>query len=146
MLLTRGCAMTSLIRRLFCAYILVLVAVGLNAGPAGSEEINGNGAAVRLAMMTAPAPLNTLAPALAEPAALLCGKVWVDTKYVLSNNCLKACLNSGHKMGDCVSSLVPLCKTCWAHLVACSTSSAIPPADRCKACTLHYAGCMKAFF
>ncbi len=140
--------MTSLIRRLFCAYVLIFVATGLSAGPALSEETNGSGAAVRLAMMTTPAPLNTEAvvPPLAEPAALLCGKVWVETKYVLPNNCLKACLNTGHKLGDCITALVPLCQSCWKHLVACSTSQWIPPVERCKICTWNYAACMKSFF
>jgi hypothetical protein len=138
--------MISLPRRLFCACVLILVAAGLYAGPVLSQQANGSGTVIHLAMMTAPAPLNTeaLVPPLAEPVALLCGNRWVDTTYVLSNNCLKACLKN-HTMADCTTSLVPLCQACWKHLQTCAADKAILPAEHCKVCTTNYAQCMKSF-
>jgi hypothetical protein len=131
--------MASLLRKLFCACVVVLGA-GLYGGPALSEQADASGAPVRVAMT--PAPLT--APPLAEPV-LLCGKVWVDTTYVLPQNCLKACLNAHHPLGECRTKLVPLCRSCWRQLQICANNRAIPPAERCKVCTERYAECMRPF-
>jgi hypothetical protein len=106
--------MTSLLRRFFCACVLVVVAAGLPSAPAHS--------------------------------ALLCGNRWVNTNYVLSNNCMKACLNSHHTVADCMTTLVPLCQSCWRGLVACADDHTIPPAEHCQVCTDRYAVCMRSFF
>jgi len=106
--------MTSLLRRLFCACIVVAAVAGLPSSPAQS--------------------------------ALLCGNVWVKTKYVLPQNCMKACLNSHHTVADCRTTLVPLCRTCWQHLQSCAADKAIPPAAHCQVCTDVYANCMRPFF
>jgi hypothetical protein len=99
-----------------------------------------------LALAIAPAPLadDALAPPRAEPV-LLCGKVWVDTKYVLGQNCAKACRTEGHSPAEC-RKLVPLCQSCWRQLQACANNRTIPPAERCKVCTERYAVCMRPFF
>jgi len=132
--------MTSLIRNLFSACVLIVVA-GLCAGPALSQQAAADGPAVRVAMT--PAPL--VAPALAEPV-LLCGKVWVDTKYVVPRNCMRACLNAHHPLGECRTKLVPLCLSCWRELVVCARERIGPPALHCKVCTERYANCMRPFF
>ena len=132
--------MTSPIRKLFYACVLILVA-GLCAGPALSEQATTDGSVVRVAMT--PAPL--IAPPLTEPV-LLCGNRWVEGTYVLPRNCLKACLNTHHPLGECRTKLVPLCQSCWRELVACATNQTIPPAIRCKVCSERYAWCMRPFF
>jgi hypothetical protein len=134
----------SLTRRLFYACVVILAATGLRAGPAFSQQTNASSPPVHLAMVPAPLNSEALVPRLAEPV-LLCGKVWVDTTYVLPNNCLKACLKSGHSLADCKTSLVPICEACWKKLQTCSTAQWIPPADRCKVCTVNYAQCIKPF-
>jgi hypothetical protein len=106
--------MTSLLRRLICACVLVAAVAGLPSSPAQS--------------------------------ALLCGNRWVNTTYVLPNNCLKACLNAHHTVADCTTTLVPLCQSCWRRLTVCAADKAIPPAEHCKVCTDVYANCMKPFF
>jgi hypothetical protein len=136
---------TSLTRKFFCAGVVILVAAGLRAGPAFSQQTNASSPPVHLAMVPAPLNSEALVPRLAEPV-LLCGKVWVDTTYVLPNNCLKACLHSGHSLAECKTSLVPLCEACWKKLQVCSTTLGIPPAFLCKDCTVSYAQCMKPFF
>jgi hypothetical protein len=132
--------MTSLLRNLFCACVLILAA-GLCAGPALSQQAATDGQVVRVAMT--PAPLT--APPLAEPV-LLCGNRYVEGTYVLPRNCLKACLNSHHPLGECRTKLVPLCQSCWRQLVACAREQNIPPALRCKICSERYAACMGPFF
>ena len=106
--------MTSLTRKLFCACVLILVAVGIQPAPASS--------------------------------ALLCGNRWVDTNYVLPNNCMKACLNAHHTVADCTTSLVPLCQSCWRGLLSCAGFQNIAPAEHCRLCTDRYALSMKTFF
>ncbi|HWX82416.1 MAG TPA: hypothetical protein VNZ48_02355 [Xanthobacteraceae bacterium] len=141
--------MTSLIRRLFCACVLILVAVGSHAGPALSQQTNESGPPVRLAMAVAPLNSEAMVPRLVEPAQLLCGKVWVNTAvtpYVLPNNCLKSCLHNGHSTADCKITLVPICEACWKMLLTCSTAGAIQWPYRCGTCTAYYAQCMKPFF
>jgi hypothetical protein len=137
---------TSLTRRVFCACVLILVAAGVRAGPAFSQQTNASSPPVRLAMAVAPLNNEALVPRLVEPAALLCGNVWVNTAYVLPNNCLKACLHNGHSLADCKTTLVPICEACWKKLQTCATAPWIPPALRCKECTAYYAQCMKPFF
>jgi hypothetical protein len=132
--------MTSPIRRLFCACVVILVA-GLYGGPALSEQADASGAPVRVAMT--PAPLT--APPLAEPV-LLCGNRWVEGTYVVPRNCMKACLNGHHPLGECQTTLAPLCLSCWRQLVVCARNRTIPPAERCKVCSERYAECMRPFF
>jgi hypothetical protein len=132
--------MTSLIRNLFYACVLILIA-GLCAGPALSQQAAADGPVVRVAMT--PAPLT--APPLAEPVAL-CGLRWVEGTYVVPRNCLGACLRSHHPIGECRTRLVPLCQSCWRQMIACAAEQNIPPALRCKICSERYAGCMFPFF
>ena len=131
--------MTSLIRSLFYACVLILVA-GLYAGPALSQQAATDVPVVQVAMT--PAPLT--APPLAEPV-LLCGNRWVEGTYVVPRNCLKACLNAHHPLSECRTRLVPLCNSCWRELVACAANAGIPPALRCKICSERYAWCMRPF-
>jgi hypothetical protein len=131
--------MTSPIRNLFYACVLVLVA-GLCAGPVLSQQA-ANGPAVQVAMT--PAPL--AAPPLVEPV-LLCGNRSVEGTYVVPRNCLGACLRSHHPLGECRTRLVPLCQSCWRQLVACAGEQNIPPTLRCKVCSERYANCMRPFF
>jgi hypothetical protein len=118
----------------------ILVA-GLYGGPALTQQADASGAPVRVAMT--PAPLT--APPLAEPV-LLCGNRWVEGTYVVGRNCLKACLNGHHPLGECRTRVVPLCQSCWRQLLACANDHNIPPAVRCKVCSERYVGCMWPFF
>src|SRR5712691_732293 len=133
--------MTSMNKGALCALALVvLMALGLQMDQARAEEPT-SGTAVTVAMAPAPLPVVPLA----EPV-LLCGNVWVKTDYVLYGNCYKACINEGHSPAACKSKFVPLCQSCWKKLTACANSPAIPPAQRCKTCTIAYAKCMGPFF
>ena len=133
--------MTS-IRRGALVCVLALLAALAYAPPAQA----GDAAAGKLALAITPAPLadNALAPPLAEPV-LLCGARWVNTTYVLPQNCAAACKNQGHSAAECAK-LVPLCRSCWKELQVCANNRTIPPAERCKVCTDRYAACMKPFF
>jgi len=82
-------------------------------------------------------------PAHAQ-APLLCGFVWVNTTYVLAQNCEGAC-RWHHTPAQCAK-LVPLCRSCWRMLEACAKNRTIPSAQHCKVCTDRYATCMKPFF
>jgi hypothetical protein len=131
--------MTSMRRAFVCVLILLAFAYALPAQA-------GDPANPVLALAVTPAPLanDALAPPRAEPV-LLCGRVWVDTNYVLPQNCAKACKNQGHSAAECVK-LVPLCRACWKELQVCANNRTIPPRDRCKICTDRYAACMRPFF
>src|SRR5712691_4707063 len=111
-----------------CALALtMLVAQALQVHPARAEDPS-NGPAMTLAMV--PAPLGKVVAPLAEPA-LLCGNVWVQTDYVLPENCYRACLRRGRSLLECRTKWVPLCRACWSQLLACASSPAIPPPARC---------------
>ena len=133
--------MTSIRRGVLVCVLTLLAAL---ASPLPAQA--GDPANPVLALAITPAPLanDALAPPIAEPV-LLCGNVWVKTKYVLPQNCAKACKNQGHTAAQCAK-LVPLCRSCWQGLQACANNPTIPPAQRCKVCTDRYAACMKPFF
>lgn len=134
--------MTSIGRGALVCVLTLLVALA-SALPARASD-PAPGPVLALAITPAPLADDALAPPLAEPV-LLCGNVWVKTKYVLPQNCAKACKNQGHSAAACAK-LVPLCRSCWQQLQACANNRTIPPAQRCKVCTDRYEACMKPFF
>jgi hypothetical protein len=132
--------MTSARRIGLCAFLaFIVLSLNLQSHAARAGDTSG-AAPLTLAMIPAP----VAAHPLAQPAALLCGNVWVKTDYVLSQNCMKACLNQGHSAAECQTKYVPLCRGCWARLIQCSHVG--PPATRCANCTERYAACMRTFF
>lgn len=131
--------MKSVYRNVCYALALIVAMLGAPLAQAGDA-----GGTITLAMSPAPLGSPQIAPTLVQPV-LLCGNRWVKGDYVLPNNCLKACLNSGHSAVECKDKLVPLCEGCWKELLACAKAGNAPQAVKCTNCSEHYAKCMAVF-